>query len=379
MSDLGTKEDHVLVRQAISRYARGYAMLDDLQRARGQDHIPIGDQKTGAIGEYYASLYLRWAFAEASVTLADPSQKGWDLRVADGSLDLKYQVKTVSGFSETSRISPIHPGWDRLLLVRLGRALRPIAMWEVPQSDAFGDSIVSQKTMPSPAREGSGSEVFSNRRDVTNEFFEADRAVAESLELVESNVVRLIIQAIQGVDAEYFELETVENGPIKRERVFCYEMYHQMRLLLEEANTGDIRLHGEIDKSGHPRFRREDQRNPDFVFHIPGTMTGNLAVVEVKSDLRDHSGIEKDIETILRFLDAPGYKLGVLVFVGRRTERVAQAVHEAYRSVRARLGSQGAGTISWLDDPAVRSISVIFAPSPSNVSRVELSALLDND
>lgn len=124
--------------------------------------------------------------------------------------------------------------------------------------------------------------------------------------------IDLIKSAIKKVSPEYFNLTTTyELSGIVRERVFCYELYHQMRLLMKDDSP--ISLNGEIDKRGHPDFEEKDRKNPDFVFHIPGTHEGNTLVVEVKGSLDDKKGVLKDFETLLTFVGKYHYQAGVFI------------------------------------------------------------------
>lgn len=128
--------------------------------------------------------------------------------------------------------------------------------------------------------------------------------------------VQLLIEATARVAEPYFLLPVAgKEDPIYRERVYCYELYHQLRLLLEnEPALSRYALSGEIDKQGHPLIR---QFAPDFVFHAPGQMDDNLVVVEVKPVNAATEGIRKDLETLEYFLSEPiGYKLGVQLVYG---------------------------------------------------------------
>ena len=90
------------------------------------------------------------------------------------------------------------------------------------------------------------------------------------------------------VGPEYFKIITTYNtGGIIRERVFCYELYHQLRQILPKDDP--ITLHAEIDKRGHIDFGPDDRRNPDFIFHTPGTHKGNTLVIEVKGSFYSNS------------------------------------------------------------------------------------------
>lgn len=126
----------------------------------------------------------------------------------------------------------------------------------------------------------------------------------------------LILCALDNVEQPYYNLKTTyEPSGIVRERVFCYELYHQIRCLQTKRNEIELTLNGEIDKRGHVAFAQEDQKNPDFVFHIPGEMIGNTIVLEVKGrpDNSYKENCKKDFETIYCFIKKYHYKLGLFI------------------------------------------------------------------
>lgn len=125
--------DPSAILNAIAAYATAYAALEALQG--GSSLLPRGDQKTGCFGEFYARLYLQRVRPAATVAFGGHSNKAWDLRVTEGSRELLVQVKTVSGFSATRILSPIHHGWHELFVVSLDRAFRPDGFWVVPPPD----------------------------------------------------------------------------------------------------------------------------------------------------------------------------------------------------------------------------------------------------
>ena len=129
--------------------------------------------------------------------------------------------------------------------------------------------------------------------------------------------IQLIRGSLDNVGDEYYRLTTTYKPlGIVRERVFCYELYHQMRLIQSQIGLTDIQIHGEIDKSGHFEFDEDAQKNPDFVFHVPGMMEGNAIVVEVKGKLEGtyQDGICKDIGTLSKFTNRKHYyQLGLLI------------------------------------------------------------------
>ena len=116
--------------------------------------------------------------------------------------------------------------------------------------------------------------------------------------------VEMIKGSLDNVGDEYYKITTTyESSGIVRERVFCYELYHQMRLVQSARGLTDVQIHGEIDKSGHIAFDRNSRKNPDFVFHVPGMMKGNAIVVEVKGKIEGNyqEGVYKDIVTLSKF------------------------------------------------------------------------------
>ena len=129
--------------------------------------------------------------------------------------------------------------------------------------------------------------------------------------------VEMIKGSLDNVGDEYYKITTTyESSGIVRERVFCYELYHQMRSVQSARGLTDVQIHGEIDKSGHIAFDRNSRKNPDFVFHVPGMMKGNAIVVEVKGKIEGNyqEGVYKDIVTLSKFTDNKHYyHSGVLI------------------------------------------------------------------
>lgn len=128
--------------------------------------------------------------------------------------------------------------------------------------------------------------------------------------------IELIKEALVNIDEKYFRIKVEGIGKEKiRERVFCYELYHQIRKLLDDS--GELLLNGEIDKSGNPKFKSE---NPDFVLHMPGTCN-NVIVVEVKGNLNKR-GIKKDIETLTKFVADHAYKKGIYIIYENSLDKI---------------------------------------------------------
>ena len=150
---------HTDISEAISKYASADQTLEHLQDTTRW--IPKGDQKTGSIGEYYAFVYLLTKYDEKLIEYGRHSEKGWDIRIT-GDVGKKIQVKTVSGFSKTRTISPIHKGWDSLYLIYVSQRLEPEGFWIFEDQSIFGDEdTLNSKKCRDPARPNTGSTCFS--------------------------------------------------------------------------------------------------------------------------------------------------------------------------------------------------------------------------
>ena len=63
------------------------------------------------------------------------------------------------------------------------------------------------------------------------------------------------------MDSHYFQLPVARRKErIYRERVYCYELYHQLRNAL--GDNFAYKLHGEVDKAGHPIIHRNNVQVP---------------------------------------------------------------------------------------------------------------------
>ena len=145
------------IKKAIEAYALAYGTLQEWQEK--SPLIPIGDQKTGCIGEFYVYLYLTEKYPEATLTYGGHSEKGWDLLISSSDKpEVKIQVKTVSAYSATRSLSPIHPGWDEIHVVYLNRMFQPEGFWIVRASSMRNiTNTLKGKKCPAPGRIGTGS------------------------------------------------------------------------------------------------------------------------------------------------------------------------------------------------------------------------------
>ena len=139
----------------------------------------------------------------------------------------------------------------------------------------------------------------------------------------------ILQQATAAIGREYFLLPIHGADPVHRERVYCYELYHQMRLRWPATDYCPYRLNGEIDKGGHPYFENEPGTpKPDLLVHVPGT-GDNYAVIEVKSSRARARGIRKDLGTLCRFSNL-GYRRAIYLIYGNDAvlDRIQQCANE---------------------------------------------------
>jgi hypothetical protein len=123
---------------------------------------------------------------------------------------------------------------------------------------------------------------------------------------------RIFKLATSNIRSEYFYIP-VNNAPATyKERVYCYELYHQLRILLPEQSH--FRLNGEVDKAGHPDFPG-NRIIPDFLIHQPGS-SNNFLVFEVK---RCDSSDPDDFDKLRWFLQY-GYQRAIWLVYGEEAE-----------------------------------------------------------
>ncbi|HHF0539686.1 TPA: hypothetical protein ACPHTZ_003722 [Vibrio alginolyticus] len=127
-----------------------------------------------------------------------------------------------------------------------------------------------------------------------------------------SDILRL---ATSKVESEYFKLIQYDADDVYRERVYCYELYHQMRCIWDYE---DFILNGEVDKAGHPALKDTKVANakPDFLVHYPGDMRKNDIVIEVKSSNADIGPIETDLTNLAEFKLKVDYRRAIFLIYG---------------------------------------------------------------
>jgi hypothetical protein len=126
----------------------------------------------------------------------------------------------------------------------------------------------------------------------------------------------MIAKAAAGIGGLYFQLPVAHiPDAVYRERVYCYELYHQLRSIW---NGFGFSLGGAVDKGGHPVFRDGPYAHakPDFLVHRPGDMERNLACVEVKPCVRPWDEFREDLKKLTWFCRNARYHRGLFLVYG---------------------------------------------------------------
>jgi len=139
---------------------------------------------------------------------------------------------------------------------------------------------------------------------------------------------QIIHDATAAVNSDYFTLDIAGGTAVFRERVDCYELYHQMRRRWPQKDACRFILSGEVDKAGHALLQElgADGAKPDLLVHRPGHMEDNLAIIEVKHSTA-LEGIRKDLATLDLFIRNVKYQRAIyLIYGGFANERTAERI-----------------------------------------------------
>lgn len=135
--------------------------------------------------------------------------------------------------------------------------------------------------------------------------------------------VDLLIDATSRIEGLYYALPVAgQHTPIYRERVYAYELYHQLRSRWPDPAGWPFVSNGEVDKRSHQIMRGDEVTNriPDLLVHRPGSMEGNLVILEIKAINAATDAIADDLRKLAAFCNL-GYRLGVLLFFGSESSR----------------------------------------------------------
>lgn len=139
--------------------------------------------------------------------------------------------------------------------------------------------------------------------------------------------------AVNNVEAGYF-------GHV--ERVYCYELYHLIRVLMfkherEHGDLGNIYLHSEITKTVIDQetaqvlgvFPLSGLQSPDFILHEPQTTDNQIAAVEVKVVPNlSYAQLIRDIEKLTELSTNYGFRATVFLGINQSMGRIRELVRQ---------------------------------------------------
>lgn len=170
---------------------------------------------------------------------------------------------------------------------------------------------------------------------------------------------QLLIQALSRVEPKYFHTPFDQFYAIRgvlmnygrfdgerfyrySERGFAYELYHQLRILIDHERSQrdffpEYYLQGEIKKIDLFQLREVfgyfslgGNVIPDMLFHVP-SQDQNAFVIEIKAQPELSEGdLEKDLLKLSRFLNGYYYQKAVFLSVNMSDEHL----HDLIRSMR---------------------------------------------
>lgn len=177
------------ISKLIKQYAEIYQHFEDFQK---KGLLPIGDQKTGVIGEYYAHCYYQSQPGVKSVEYAK-SAMAFDLKLTLSSdPEKRIQVKCVSAHSKSRRIAPINiddsqeKPFDEIILLDLDFAFKPIGMY-INSFEELKKRVLSNTTQTKKVIGATMKGVYGETRKHTKGFGIIDwseNRVGELLEVV---------------------------------------------------------------------------------------------------------------------------------------------------------------------------------------------------
>jgi len=147
--------------------------------------------------------------------------------------------------------------------------------------------------------------------------------------------LRCMGEAGRRIDSHYIKLDVAGSAKqIYRERVYCYELYHQLRCVLGDSSLYE--LNGEVDKAGHPIIQKAlGAKKPDFIVHVQGEMGRNLVVIEVKplTVKNNLDELRKDLKSLKGFLDEAHYHMAVMLIYGDGTCDLPQEIRSELKNL----------------------------------------------
>jgi len=88
-----------------------------------------------------------------------------------------------------------------------------------------------------------------------------------------------------------------------------------------------------LDKVNHPEIHyRIGPKKPDFVVHVPGDMSRNLVVVEVKPISTRNDRLQDDLNILQLFLGEAKYYRAIMLIYGNDESTSIDRIKEKFRA-----------------------------------------------
>lgn len=142
---------------------------------------------------------------------------------------------------------------------------------------------------------------------------------------------KILKDATESIDSCYFETIVSSNKnqskKVYRERIYCYELYHQLRSKWPNKEQALI-LHAEFDKSGSQLYGYLSVRGakPDFLIHTPGKTDKNLLAMEVKQISARNNEIKGDLDKLTGMLREANFLFAIFLIFGNGSKRKADQI-----------------------------------------------------
>jgi hypothetical protein len=171
----------------------------------------------------------------------------------------------------------------------------------------------------------------------------------------------MLRNALLNIAPEYFKTQSL-NGRVQiEERIFAYELYHQLRIAYSGWNWY---INGEFRKglSFLPDYGLTNTLVPDLVIHEHGTTVNNAVVIEIKTDpgvtgsqiIEDLKKLEIYTRPGTGFLD---YKIGVMLIVNSNFTQKFQGMREENQVAIREMLDYGRTAIWNISVPETRETS----------------------
>jgi len=156
--------------------------------------------------------------------------------------------------------------------------------------------------------------------------------------------LNLFHEALNRVEESYYQTNSgslFPNTNMYYERVFCYELYHQIRALMDELRAKDpstlssMQFQGELRKepinssiaaqAGLSPLSKKYV--PDFLLHSPGNTDYHGLIIEVKSNPNIcFAPIREDLAKIQEFITQYKYQMGIFLIINNSMDRMRKLI-----------------------------------------------------